>query len=148
MLRALGLGDLLTSVPALAALADAFPDHRRVLAAPSALGPLARLSGAVDEVVGSAPLAPLDRSLHGAAVAVNLHGRGPQSHSTTCWPPCRPGRPGDRSYRTSSGRIISFSSCSRMWQWYPWRAGRGVPGGRSRIRIRVAGRRPPPHRAP
>jgi hypothetical protein len=50
-----------------------------VLAAPRALAPLAALTGAVDEVVDTAPLAPLDPSLHGAALAVNLHGRGPQS---------------------------------------------------------------------
>ena len=80
MLRALGLGDLLTAVPALRALAAAFPDHHRVLAAPAVLEPLVRLSAAADEVVDTGPLAPPDPSLAGADVAVNLHGRGPDSH--------------------------------------------------------------------
>ena len=80
VLRALGLGDLLTALPALRALADAFPGHRRALAAPAALAPLAELSGAVNEVVPAAPLAPLPGRLAGPDVAVNLHGRGPESH--------------------------------------------------------------------
>ena len=80
MLRALGLGDLLAGVPALRALAVAFPEHRRVLAAPAVLAPLARLSGAVEEVWDTRPLAPLPPVAARAAVAVNLHGRGPESH--------------------------------------------------------------------
>jgi ADP-heptose:LPS heptosyltransferase len=80
MLRALGLGDFLTAVPAYRALARAFPGHYRILAAPVALAPLAEVCEDIDEVVDTAPLAPLDPALHGADIAVNLHGRGPQSH--------------------------------------------------------------------
>jgi ADP-heptose:LPS heptosyltransferase len=81
-LRALGLGDLLTGVPALRAIADAFPDRPVLLACPAALAPLARLSGAADEVVPTAGLTrgPLSPRLHHATVAANLHGRGPESH--------------------------------------------------------------------
>jgi ADP-heptose:LPS heptosyltransferase len=78
ILRALGLGDLLTAVPALRAIAEAFPGHRRVLAAPRGLLPLVEVTGAVDEVLEARPFEPL--AVRHPAVAVNLHGRGPQSH--------------------------------------------------------------------
>ena len=76
--RALGLGDFLTGVPAYRALKRAYPDHRLLLAAPIALEPLARLTHAIDEVVDTQPLGPAPE---GADLAVNLHGKGPQSHA-------------------------------------------------------------------
>jgi ADP-heptose:LPS heptosyltransferase len=79
-LRALGLGDFLTALPALRALRDGLPDHRLVLALPTALAPLARLAEIADEVVDARPLAPLTLLTRHPDVAVNLHGRGPQSH--------------------------------------------------------------------
>jgi len=79
-LRALGLGDLLTAVPALRALAATFPDHRLELAAPAALVPLVELAGGGWHVIDTAPLATLGIELAAPDVAVNLHGRGPQSH--------------------------------------------------------------------
>jgi ADP-heptose:LPS heptosyltransferase len=79
-LRPLGLGDLLTGVPALRSLRASFPEHRLVLAAPSALAPLALLTGAVDDIVDTHPLKPLDPRLGRPELAVNLHGKGPASH--------------------------------------------------------------------
>jgi len=67
-------------VPEYRALARAFPEHHRVLAAPLPLSPLARLCGGIDEVVDTVAFEPLDRDVGHADTAVNLHGCGPQSH--------------------------------------------------------------------
>lgn len=80
ILRALGLGDLATAVPAIRGLRAAFPAERLALAAPAGLTPLVDLIGGVSEVVDTAGLdAPLPHDLR-PAIAVNLHGSGPESH--------------------------------------------------------------------
>jgi ADP-heptose:LPS heptosyltransferase len=132
VLRALGLGDLLVAVPALKALARAFPDHRRVLLGPQALAPLARLTGAVDEVVdvhgvgGLGPLPPpAVRALAGADVAVNLHGSGPQSHRALLGP--------------GPGRLLAFRHPD-VWPdagAAPWDDGTGADEAERRRWIRL-----------
>jgi ADP-heptose:LPS heptosyltransferase len=67
-------------VPALRALRRALPDHRLVLAAPEPLRPLVELGDAVDELLPTGELAPVPWRGEPPDVAVNLHGRGPQSH--------------------------------------------------------------------
>jgi ADP-heptose:LPS heptosyltransferase len=79
-LRPLGLGDLLTGVPALRAIRAAVPDHRLVLATTAALRPLAELIDVVDDVLPARELEPLDWTGPSPEVAVDLHGKGPASH--------------------------------------------------------------------
>jgi ADP-heptose:LPS heptosyltransferase len=78
-LRALGVGDLAVSVPAIRGLGATFPGETLALAAPGWLTPLIDLIGGVDQILPTDSLnsMPMTPEL---AIAVNLHGCGPQSH--------------------------------------------------------------------
>lgn len=79
VLRALGLGDLLTSVPALRALRDEHPRASLVLACPAWLHELVEAFDLADETLAAGPLEPLPPEAARADLGVNLHGRGPES---------------------------------------------------------------------
>lgn len=81
VLRALGLGDVLTGVPALRGLRRRFPGRPLLLAGPRTPAQLLQQYGVVDGVISTPALdaAPPGRGLTGH-IAINLHGRGPQSH--------------------------------------------------------------------
>ncbi|MEU4804962.1 glycosyltransferase family 9 protein [Actinosynnema sp. NPDC023587] len=77
VLRALGLGDLLTAVPALRGLRRAFPAAVITLAAPEWLADAVARIDAVDRHLPVAALEPVP--FPEPDLAVNLHGRGPRS---------------------------------------------------------------------
>lgn len=94
-LRALGLGDLITAVPALRGLSRSFPAHRLVLATSPHLAPLVEEMDFVDAMLATGELEELPVQLDGEDVAVNLHGRGPGSTLVLL--------------AASSSRLISFA---------------------------------------
>jgi ADP-heptose:LPS heptosyltransferase len=80
-LRTLGLGDALTAIPALRGIRRLAPDRPLLLAGQAGIGSWLADLQIVDDVLPTTSLSarPPGRRL-GNHVAVNLHGRGPQSH--------------------------------------------------------------------
>ncbi|HEY0125955.1 MAG TPA: glycosyltransferase family 9 protein [Blastococcus sp.] len=106
LLRPLGLGDLLTGVPAIRAVRQAVPGHRLVLATTAALRPLAALIDVVDEVLPARELEPLDWTRPPPELAVDLHGKGPASHVVVA--------------DLAPGRLLTFDSPGYPGPpWYP-----------------------------
>ncbi|MFG3599796.1 glycosyltransferase family 9 protein [Micromonospora chersina] len=109
VLRALGVGDLATGVPALRALRAAYPGKELALVAPRWLAPLVELVGVVDRQVFADGLGHLGWPGPPPAVAVNLHGRGPESHRMLA--EARP------------RRLLAFANADAGWHdGPPWRA--------------------------
>ncbi len=147
ILRALGLGDFLTGVPAYRALRAAYPRHEIVLAAPGALAPLAALTGAVDRVLATGELQPVRWEGPPPDVAVDLHGNGPASH--------------DLVRALAARRTMMYASAAapetagpwwddgehevdrwcRLLEWH------GIPADRGALRLRRPGGPPPVRRA-
>lgn len=95
VLRALGLGDLMTAVPALRGIRRRFPEHRLVLATTPSLAPLVSEMSFVDAMLRTGDLRALPVQLDSDDIAVNLHGRGPQST--------------ERLLETSPRRLVAFA---------------------------------------
>lgn len=79
VLRALKLGDLLVAVPALRGLCRAFPHHRLLYAAPGWLEDAVALVGGFELLPTRGLDEPLSLGPGTVDIAVNLHGRGPES---------------------------------------------------------------------
>lgn len=145
VLRALGLGDLLTGVPALRALRRHHPGHRLVLAAPEWLRPLVTEADLADELLpAEAPDRQVPAEVGAGRVppelAVDLHGSGPASLA-----PLRRTRP-ERLWGFAApdgprwrAREHERERWCRLLRWY------GVPADPARLRLpRPAGRSPVP----
>lgn len=136
VLRALGVGDLLVSVPALRGLRAAFPRARITLAAPAGLRDLVALTGAVDDLLPTARLGESHWRGAPPSVAVNLHGSGPQSvEDLFAARPCRllththPDYPGLDGPRWRTGGVHEAERWCDLLAYY------GIPADRTDLAI-------------
>lgn len=106
VLRALGLGDFLTGIPAVQLLRRALPDHRIVLAAPAPLAPLVQLVPAIDELYASGELQPLTGFPRPVDIGVDLHGKGPESRTLL--------------HQLSPSRVVGFADPVAGLTGPPW----------------------------
>lgn len=102
VLRALGMGDMITGLPALRLLRAHLPDHRIVLVMPEVWARYPRRAGLVDDVVDSRELAPLTAAPSEPDLAIDLHGNGVPSLALL--QPLRP------------ARIISYAGGDAVWR--------------------------------
>lgn len=133
-LRALGLGDALTGVPALRALRRRFPGRPLVVACSPAVGRLLVHFGVVDGWLATAELDPLP-PMPAPYLAVDLHGRGPASHAVVA--------------ATGARHLLTFASPEagyprgprwepdehEVWRWLRLVGGIGAVGGREDLRL-------------
>ncbi len=108
-LRALGLGDFLTGIPALLLLRTALPEHRIQLAAPAHFRPMLELVPEVDGLVSSGELEPLTGFDGPVSVAVDLHGKGPESRRLL--------------QALAPGRLVGFADVAAGLSGPTWYAG-------------------------
>jgi ADP-heptose:LPS heptosyltransferase len=138
ILRPLGLGDFLTGIPAYRGIREAFRDARIILAASPIFAPLARLTGAIDEVAETRPLEPLAAHLHYADVAIDLHGQGPASQRILL--------------RSGAARLMSFENLDvpqtagfptwdadehEVHRWCRMLQGHGIPADPDRLDLHL-----------
>lgn len=134
VLRALGLGDALTGVPAIRALRRRFPGRRLLVACGPAVGRLLVHFGVADGYLPTDELDPLP-AMPPPAVAVDLHGRGPASHAVVT--------------ATGAGQVLTFASPAdgyprgprwepdehEVWRWLRLVGSIGAIGGREDLRL-------------